>query len=131
MTRAMLVTVLHRLEGTPAATVESPFTDVVPGRWYTDAITWASEKGIVKGYDAETFGPEDLITREQMATILHLVMPRIRAMMSVSAKTPIFFLLKMRSISLNMLSLPSNGLAEQALCKETGKSLILKATPLR
>ena len=71
MTRAMLVTVLHRLEGAPTATTENPFADVASGKWYTNAVVWASAKGIVKGYDAETFGPEDPITREQMAAILY------------------------------------------------------------
>lgn len=71
MTRAMLVTVLHRVEGAPTAITENPFADVASGKWYTNAVVWASAKGIVKGYDAETFGPEDLITREQMATILY------------------------------------------------------------
>jgi len=71
MTRAMLVTVLHRLEGTPAVTTGNPFNDVVSGNWYANAVTWASEKGIVKGYDSDTFGTNDFITREQLATILY------------------------------------------------------------
>ena len=71
MTRAMLVTVLHRLEGTPAATTGNPFADVVSGNWYTNAVIWASAKGIVKGYDSDTFGANDFITREQLATILY------------------------------------------------------------
>ena len=70
MTRAMLVTVLHRLEGTPVTT-GNPFSDVASGNWYTDAVTWANAKGIVKGYDASTFGTNDFITREQLATILY------------------------------------------------------------
>jgi hypothetical protein len=71
MTRAMLVTVLHRLEGAPAATTGNPFVDVAPGNWYTDAVIWASAKGIVKGYNSDTFGTIDYITREQLATILY------------------------------------------------------------
>ena len=70
MTRAMLVTVLHRLEGTPAAT-GNPFSDVASGNWYTDAVAWANAKGIVKGYDSDTFGTNDFVTREQLATILY------------------------------------------------------------
>ncbi|UOO38035.1 S-layer homology domain-containing protein [Oscillospiraceae bacterium CM] len=70
MTRAMLVTVLHRLEGTPAATGNT-FSDVASGKWYTNAVVWANVKGIVKGYDSDTFGTNDFITREQLATILY------------------------------------------------------------
>lgn len=70
MTRAMMVTVLYRLENTPAITSANPFKDVESGKWYTSAVIWAAGKGIVKGYDADTFGPEDNITREQIATIL-------------------------------------------------------------
>lgn len=71
MTRAMLVTVLHRLEGTPSTTIDNPFTDVASGNWYTEAIMWANAKGIVKGYDSDTFGTNDFITREQLAAILY------------------------------------------------------------
>ena len=71
MTRAMLVAVLHRLEGTPAAIGISGFEDVPSGTWYADAVAWARESGVVEGYSDTLFGPEDLITREQMATILH------------------------------------------------------------
>lgn len=71
MTRAMLVTVLHRLEGTPAADIGNSFSDVASGKWYTNAVVWANVKGIVKGYDSDTFGTNDFITREQLATILY------------------------------------------------------------
>jgi hypothetical protein len=71
MTRGMLVTVLHRLEGLPAATPESHFPDVKPGCWYTEAVIWASTNGIVKGYDSGVFGANDFITREQLVTILY------------------------------------------------------------
>lgn len=71
MTRAMLVTVLHRLEGLPAAGGINSFTDVKDGRWYTDAIIWANENKIVKGYGKGLFGTNDNVTREQMAVILY------------------------------------------------------------
>jgi uncharacterized repeat protein (TIGR02543 family) len=71
MTRAMIVTVLYRLEGMPAVSGGNPFTDVPYGMWYTDAVVWAARNGIVTGYDARTFGPGDNITREQMAAILY------------------------------------------------------------
>jgi len=69
-TRGMIVTILHRLEGAPAAAAPS-FQDVADGQWYTDAVAWAAANGIVTGYDANTFGPMDPITREQMAAILY------------------------------------------------------------
>ncbi len=70
MSRAMIVTVLWRLENSPAPGVRNPFTDVPVGEWYTDAVRWAAEKGIVTGYSKTSFGPDDNITREQMVTIL-------------------------------------------------------------
>ena len=71
MTRAMLVTVLYRLEGKPAVTAANPFADVEGGQWYTDAVLWANLSGIVTGYDNGLFGTNDPITREQMAVILY------------------------------------------------------------
>jgi hypothetical protein len=71
MTRAMLVTVLYRMEGTPAITGTNSFTDVEDGQWYTDAVIWASANGIVGGYGGGIFGTNDAITREQLAAILY------------------------------------------------------------
>ena len=71
MTRAMLVTVLYRLEGEPVVTSSSNFTDVKDGAWYTDAVIWANRNGIVSGYGSGIFGTNDYITREQMASILY------------------------------------------------------------
>lgn len=70
-TRGQIVTILWRLEGQPAVLGACPFTDVAAGSYYEVAITWAAANGIVTGYDATTFGPEDQITREQMAAILY------------------------------------------------------------
>ena len=67
--RAMIVTILWRLEGEPAATTAS-FSDVASGSWYTDAVNWAASEGIVKGYGDGYFGAMDAITREQLAAIL-------------------------------------------------------------
>lgn len=70
--RGMIVTILYRLENQPQAAASS-FTDVATGQWYTDAVSWASANGIVTGYGeqrAGQFGPEDPITRQQMAAIL-------------------------------------------------------------
>lgn len=69
--RAMIVTILYRLEGSPAAAQPSAFTDVAAGQWYTDGVAWANANGIVTGYDNGKFGPNDTITRGQMAAILY------------------------------------------------------------
>ncbi len=71
MTRAMLVTVLHRMEAKPATDGSYTFTDVPHDVWFTDAIAWGAQAGIIKGYSAAQFGPHDAITREQMVTILY------------------------------------------------------------
>lgn len=69
-TRGMIVTILHRLEGTPAVS-GGAFTDVAAGQYYTEAVAWASANSMVDGYGNGTFGPNDPITREQMAAILY------------------------------------------------------------
>ncbi len=71
MTRAMLVTVLYRLEGEPAVSGTNGFKDVESGQWYTNAVIWASANGIVSGYGDNLFGTNDFVTREQMAAILY------------------------------------------------------------
>lgn len=70
MNRAMIVTVLYRLEKSPAVTGASKFTDVPAGQWYSDAVAWAAANKIVNGYDETIFGPMNAVTREQMAAIL-------------------------------------------------------------
>ncbi len=70
-TRAMLVTVLYRASGSPAAPEKCPFTDVAPGRWYSRAVAWAAKQGIVKGVSPDRFEPDAPITREQLVTILY------------------------------------------------------------
>lgn len=69
--RAMLVTVLHRLEGCPKAGKTVDFKDVKDGAWYADAVAWAAEAGIAEGYGEGFFGPGDALTREQIAVIFH------------------------------------------------------------
>ena len=69
-TRGMIVSILHRQEGEPAVTTDAGFADVVDGAYYEDAVNWAAEEGIVNGYSDTAFGPNDAITREQMAAIL-------------------------------------------------------------
>lgn len=70
LTRAELAQILYNKEGKPAVTGGSGFTDVVGGAWYTPAVTWAAANGIVVGCDNGKFGPNDNITREQLAVML-------------------------------------------------------------
>ena len=70
-TRSMMATILWRMEGTPAPKGKNSFTDVEAGKWYADAITWAAENGIFAGYGKDKFGPDDPITREQLAAIFY------------------------------------------------------------
>ena len=69
LSRAMLVAVLHRLEGSPTASA-GDFTDVADGDWYVQAVNWAASVGVVNGFDDGTFQPNTAITREQLAAIL-------------------------------------------------------------
>ncbi len=69
-TRGMIVTILYRLEGSPADFDGSLFSDVSASAYYADAVAWAAAKGIVTGYDNHTFGPDDAVTRQQLAAIL-------------------------------------------------------------
>ncbi|WP_186566559.1 S-layer homology domain-containing protein [Lawsonibacter celer] len=69
--RAMIVTILWRLEGEPVVNYLMQFEDVAAETWYTEAVRWAASEGIVTGYSDVAFGPNDPITREQLATILY------------------------------------------------------------
>lgn len=68
-TRAAVVTILHRMAGSPNLGASS-FPDVAPNSWYSRAVAWGASKGIVLGYDDGTFRPDEAVTREQMAMIL-------------------------------------------------------------
>ena len=70
-TRGMMATILWRMEGSPAPKGKNSFTDVGAGKWYADAITWTAENGIFAGYGKDKFGPDDPITREQLAAIFY------------------------------------------------------------
>lgn len=70
MDRAMMVTLLYRMEGAPAVDGENPFTDVTADTWYTQAVLWANESGVVNGIGDDLFAPHAAITREQIAAIL-------------------------------------------------------------
>ena len=71
MTRAMVVTVLYRMENSPSISGENPFTDVENGTWYTDAVIWAYENGIVNGMGEGLYAPNSNVIREQFAAILY------------------------------------------------------------
>ncbi len=71
LSRAMLASILYRLAGEPAVTAENPFTDVPADRWYTDAVIWAAENGIVVGCGDGTFRPNAPATRAQTAVMLY------------------------------------------------------------
>ena len=70
-TRGMMATILWRMEGSPAPKGKNSFTDVEAGKWYADAITWTAENSIFAGYGKDKFGPDDPITREQLAAIFY------------------------------------------------------------
>ena len=70
-TRAQLVTILYRMEGQPVVSGDLPFTDVEAGTWYTNAVGWAAQNGIVNGVGDDTFAPGNDLTREQLVTILY------------------------------------------------------------
>ena len=69
--RAMIVTLLWRMEGSPVVNYAMSFKDVAADAWYTEAVRWAASERIVEGYSAISFGPDDVITREQLATIFY------------------------------------------------------------
>ena len=71
LTRAMVVTILYRIEGEPSTRYNGMFRDVANYQWYTDAVEWAAKNNIVTGYTSGKFGPEDPVTREQLAAILY------------------------------------------------------------
>lgn len=71
MTRAMLVTVLYRIAGSPAVTERAPFTDVPADQWYSDAVDWAYATGVVNGVTETEFGLQNDVTREQLTTMLY------------------------------------------------------------
>ncbi|MGI5874505.1 MAG: S-layer homology domain-containing protein [Bacillota bacterium] len=71
ITRGMVVTILYRQEGEPAVSRSCAFNDVAEGRYYYDAVIWAQNSGVVKGMSPTVFAPEENITREQLATMIH------------------------------------------------------------
>ena len=91
VTRAMIATILYRVEGEPdAAGLPNPFDDVTQGQWYTNAIKWAADAGIVEGYGTGKFGPNDSIHRENLVAILMRYMAYKKINIAVTANW-IFF----------------------------------------
>ena len=70
MTRAMLAQVLHNLENNPAHSLDSSFSDTTSSEWYSDAVSWAAESGYITGYSDGSFGPNNVLTREQLTVML-------------------------------------------------------------
>ncbi len=71
MNRGMMITLLYRMAGSPESEGENLFADVPEDAWYRDAVVWATEEGLTNGLDEERFGPEETLTREQLATFLY------------------------------------------------------------
>ena len=69
--RAMVATILWRMEGSPVVNYALPYSDVQEGVWYTEAVRWAAAEGIITGYSGTVFAPNDTVTREQLATMLY------------------------------------------------------------
>ena len=67
----MVATMLYRMAGSPEVDANNPFTDVPADKWYTDAVAWAAAEGVVLGYGNGVFAPNDIVTREQLVTMLH------------------------------------------------------------
>lgn len=97
--RAMIVTVLWRLSGSPVVNYYMPFADVDQASWYAEAVRWAASCGIVTGYDNGNFGPNDPITREQLAAILYRCAAYRQEDTSIGADTNILSFTDAASVS--------------------------------
>ena len=97
--RAMIVTVLWRLSGSPVVNYYMPFADVDQAAWYAEAVRWAASCGIVAGYDNGNFGPNDPITREQLAAILYRCATYRQEDTSIGADTNILSFTDAASVS--------------------------------
>lgn len=77
LTRGQFATILYRMSGSPEVTYDGSFPDVADGLFYSAGVTWANQSGVITGYENGNFGPEDNITREQIATILYRYAPTV------------------------------------------------------
>ena len=112
-TRAMVVSILYRLAGSPAVSGANPFADVAAGSWCENAVIWGYENGIVKGFDESTFAPDATITRQQMAAFLY----RYAAFCGkdVSAKADLGSFADASAVSANLLDAMQWAVAEGIL----------------
>ena len=124
MTRAMLATVLWRMEGKVAAAGKSTFTDVAAGMWYSDAIAWASAAGIINGY-GDTFGVNDAVTREQMITILYRLSGSPAVSTSVEGASPWAANAMAWAVETGLIQGGSNGLNAQGTATRAEVATIL------
>ena len=86
----MVATILFRLNGSKKADKTSAFQDLGSATWYTDAVQWANENGVVTGYNATTFGPNDNVTREQLAVMLYRYAKLTNIKMAAAADMSIY-----------------------------------------
>jgi hypothetical protein len=89
-TRAMVAAILYRLAGSPAVSGSPAFTDTAAGSWYADAVAWAAESGVFKGYEDGSFRPNEAITRAQLVTVLQRYAASLGRDVSASAELTAF-----------------------------------------
>ena len=130
-TRAMIATILYRMEGSPRVYGTSQFGDVEAGSWYEDAVIWATQNDIVEGYTSKTFGPNDPITREQMATMLYRYADYCRCDMSAGRYVDLSKYSDMNEISDYAIPALRWAVGEEIIQGRTGKRLAPTDTATR
>ena len=130
-TRAMIATILYRMEGSPRVYGTSQFGDVEAGSWYEDAVIWATQNDIVEGYTSKTFGPNDPITREQMAAMLYRYADYCRCDMSAGRYVDLSKFSDMNEISDYAIPALRWAVGEEIIQGRTGKRLAPTDTATR
>lgn len=130
-TRAMIATILYRMEGSPRVYGTSQFGDVEAGSWYEDAVIWATQNDIVEGYTSKTFGPNDPITREQMAAMLYRYADYCRCDMSAGRYVDLSKFSDMNEISDYAIPALRWAVGEEIIEGRTGKRLAPTDTATR
>lgn len=130
-TRAMIATILYRMEGSPRVYGTSRFGDVEAGSWYEDAVIWATQNDIVEGYTSKTFGPNDPITREQMAAMLYRYADYCRCDMSAGRYVDLSKYSDMNEISDYAIPALRWAVGEEIIEGRTGKRLAPTDTATR
>ena len=130
-TRAMIATILYRMEGSPRVYGTSQFGDVEAGSWYEDAVIWATQNDIVEGYTSKTFGPNDPITREQMAAMLYRYADYCRCDMSAGRYVDLSKFSDMDKISDYAIPALRWAVGEEIIEGRTGKRLAPTDTATR